>query len=73
MSTLQWINMKQDIQTHFKPADKHHRTHDILANCTQTATISKYIDAMKQLAQSITGITKDEILDRFIRGLRKSI
>ena len=73
MSTLSWTNMKQELQTYFKPADQHRRARDALANCTQTGSVSKYIDTMKRLAQRVAGITDDEVLDRFIRGLRKSV
>ncbi len=65
--------MKQELQTYFKPADQHRRARDALANCTQTGSVSRYIDTMKRLAQCVAGITDDEVLDRFIRGLRKSV
>ena len=45
----------------------------MLTNCIQIANVSKYINAMKRLGQHIAGITDDEILDRFIRGLHKSV
>lgn len=35
--------------------------------------MSRYIDAMKRLGQRVAGITDDEMLDKFIRGLRKSV
>ena len=35
--------------------------------------MSKYIDAMKRLGQRIAGITNDEMLFRFVRGLCKSV
>ena len=35
--------------------------------------MSKYIDAMKRHGQRVAGITDDEMLDRFIRGLKPAI
>ena len=60
---LKWKNIKQDIETYFKPVDQHHRACDTLFNCIQTASVSKYINAMKQLSQHTARITENEILD----------
>lgn len=73
LATLQWTNLKQDIQTYFRPADYHRRARDALASCSQTGAVSRYIDAMKRHGQRVAGITDDEMLDRFIRGLKSNV
>lgn len=70
---LTWQQLKTDMSHYFKPADFHRRARDKLARCKQTGAVAPYIDAMKRIEQQVHGITDDEMLDRFIRGLKPEI
>ena len=47
LAKLQWINLKQDIQLYFWPADYHCCTCNALALYSQNASVMCDIDAMK--------------------------
>ena len=57
----------------FRPVDYHRRARDELASCIQKGPVSHYIDKMKRIQRKIAGITDDEMLDRFTRGLDRII
>ena len=72
-NTLTWNQLKSDMQQYFKPADFHRRARDRLARCQQTHSVARYIDAMKRIAQQVNGVTDDEMLDRFVCGLKPAL
>ena len=61
------------MRAYFRPADFHRRVRDKLARCRQTNGVSQYIDAMKRIAQQVSGVTDDEMLDKFTRGLKPEL
>ena len=69
---LEWPTLKAYIKEYFCPADFKQWAHDSLAACTQTNSVSAYIDAMKNCAQCLPDVTDDELLDRFVWGLQST-
>ena len=70
---LVWTDLRAEIRRYFRPADFHRRARDSLANCVQTKGVPAYIYAVKKCAQRLPEVTDDELLDRFVRGLKANV
>jgi hypothetical protein len=49
------------------------KARDQLAECRQIRTVEQYAHRLRQLAVQIPGLTSEELLDRFIRGLKLTV
>lgn len=58
---------------HFEPINAQEIARDKLARLQQTETVEKYIDAFLKISARIDDLSEAETLDRFIRGLKRSI
>ena len=62
-------------QNYFRPKDWYKRVRDNLHRCTQYSmhNMSSYIAVFHCAASRAVGITDDELLDRFVTGLKPKI
>ena len=61
------------MRQYFRPADYKRRARDELHRLHQTGRVTGYIDAFKRCVQKLDGIGRDEVLDKFIRGLKPDL
>ena len=52
------------------PVDFRFEAHNKLVNCKKIGQISSCLDKMKYIAQKLRIITENELIDRFISGIR---
>ena len=57
----------------FKPVDAAQRARDQLANCKQTGNVNAYTNAFNRIVLQCVGVSAEEKLDRYVRGLKKDI
>lgn len=65
-----WDEFETALSAQFKPANSVERARDKLARLQQTSSVKAYADAFRNLVMEIPGISDDELLDRFKRGLK---
>ena len=58
---------------YFRPADYKQRACDELHRLHQTGRVTGYIDAFKWCMQKLDGIGRDEVLDKYVQGLKPDL
>jgi hypothetical protein len=68
-----WATFKSKLEERFKHKNAHREARNRLANLKQTTTVQTYIDQFHMIHLELPDITEDELLDRFIRGLKPAV
>ena len=68
-----WKDFKKALIDQFKPVNAVKTARDKLANLKQAKSVQEYVNKFRSLILEIPGITEDEKIDRFIRGLKEKI
>lgn len=68
-----WDQFKTKLIERFKHKNAHREARTRLATLTQTSTVQTYIDEFHTIQLELPDITEDELLDRFIRGLKPAV
>jgi hypothetical protein len=67
---LTWAILRAAMRQRFAPPNEDRRIQDEWANLRQHGTVSEYVSVLTILAMRIPEMTKTQILDKFIRGLK---
>ncbi|KAA8498187.1 hypothetical protein FVE85_5772 [Porphyridium purpureum] len=68
-----WDTFATALEVAFMPPHASRAARDELANLSQSGSIVEYTNAFSRITMMIPGITQDEKMDRFVRGLRSQI
>jgi len=68
-----WEDFKKMLVQQFKPVNAIKSARDKLAKLKQTRSVQEYATSFRSLTLEIPGISEDEKIDRFIRGLKDQI
>ena len=69
----EWESFKLSITSYFRPANSKKQARDQLAALKQRTSVRAYATEFKRLLLEIGNVSKDESLDRFVRGLKFSV
>lgn len=64
-----WEKFKEAVTKEFRPARTAQLARDRLASLRQTGTVDQYVREFRALQLLIPGMSEEEALDRFVRGL----
>jgi Ty3 transposon capsid-like protein/Zinc knuckle len=67
---LTWNTLRAAMQEYFAPPNEDRRLQDEWANLRQHGTVFEYVSVLTALAMRIPGLGQNQILDKFIRGLK---
>ena len=68
-----WDKFKKEIEAHFRPVDSKKLARDKIANLRQRASVRNYTYEFRRLLLEIGNMSEEEMLDRFIRGLKFNV
>jgi len=68
-----WETFSAHVRENFKATDSVRNARDELAALQQTTTVRDYIKEFRRVTIQIHGISHDEKLDRFVRGLKAEV
>ena len=67
---LNWASFKEAMLAHFGPTDPVKLARDELAEVKQEKGVMEYSAQFRSICTRITAISKEEMLDRYVRGLK---
>ena len=67
---LTWEILRAAMRQYFAPPNEDRRLQDEWANLKQYGTVFEYVSVLTALAMRIPGLSQNQILDKFIRGLK---
>ena len=70
-STLEWSTVRAAMRGFFTPPNRDRRLRDQWASLHQTTSVVDYVARFLKLAMQIPNLTEEDILDKFIRGLKQ--
>jgi len=65
-----WVEFTTALRNEFVPSDSMRRARDKLRALTQRTSVSAYLDEFQNIVIAIPGMTADEMIDRFVSGLK---
>ncbi|KAL1914177.1 uncharacterized protein VTP21DRAFT_10257 [Calcarisporiella thermophila] len=66
----EWDTFKNEVIIMFQPINSVKHARDKLADLRQRRSVQEYAVTFRSLAMQIPGITEEELIDKFIRGLK---
>lgn len=67
---LQWTAVLQQLQAYFRPPNAIDTLMDKWVSLRQTTSVSNYVAELRALQLQLPALTREQILDKFVRGLR---
>ncbi|KAL1921114.1 uncharacterized protein VTP21DRAFT_10830 [Calcarisporiella thermophila] len=65
-----WEEFKNELICHFSPVNTEKQARDKLAISRQTRSAQEYSNEFRKIVLQIPNITEDELIDKYIRGLK---
>ena len=68
--TITWDNVKANLKAYFVKPNHERRLRDEWAYLRQTTTVAEFYSRLTQLAMELNLVDEEQLLDKFIRGLK---